>query len=86
MNYISIFVITAEATKGKESVQKISPLNLIMNQLRRKASFAERKKPTMGRLFRPSESNDKRNSGIPEMKESEASEGKDNNDPGKGGH
>ncbi|XP_048030188.1 leucine-rich repeat-containing protein 31 isoform X2 [Megalobrama amblycephala] len=74
---------STEATKGKENVQKISPLNLIMNQLRRKASFTERKKPTMGRLFRPSESNDKRNSGIPEMKESEASEGKENNDPGK---
>jgi len=75
---------TAEATKGKEGVQKRSPLDLLMNQLRRKASFTERKKPAVGRLFRPSESSDKRNSNIPEMKESEASEGKENNDPGKG--
>lgn len=74
---------STEATKGKESVQKRSPLDLLMNQLRRKASFTERKKPAVGRLFRPSESSDKRNSGIPEMKESEASEGKENNDPGK---
>ncbi|XP_016134403.1 leucine-rich repeat-containing protein 31 isoform X1 [Sinocyclocheilus grahami] len=71
------------STKGKESVQKRSPLDLIMNQLRRKASFTERKKPAVGRLFRPSESSDKRNGGIPEVKESEASEGKENNEPGK---
>lgn len=76
----------AESTKGKESVQKRSPLDLIMNQLRRKASFTERKKPAVGRFFRPSESSDKRNVGIPEVKESEASEGKENNEPGKGGH
>uniref|UniRef100_A0A8C1CMX2 Leucine rich repeat containing 31 n=1 Tax=Cyprinus carpio carpio TaxID=630221 RepID=A0A8C1CMX2_CYPCA len=74
---------STEATKGKESVQKRSPLDLIMNQLRRKASFTERKKPAVGRLFRPSESRDKRNVGIPEVKESEASEGKENNEPGK---
>ncbi|XP_052452122.1 leucine-rich repeat-containing protein 31 [Carassius gibelio] len=71
---------STESTKGKESVQKRSPLDMIMNQLRRKASFTERKKPAVGRLFRPSES-DKRNSGIPEVKES--SEGKENNEPGK---
>lgn len=52
-----------------------------MNQLRRKASFTERKKPAVGCLFRPSESSDKRNVGIPEVKESEASEGKENNEP-----
>ncbi|XP_052398493.1 leucine-rich repeat-containing protein 31-like isoform X2 [Carassius gibelio] len=63
---------STESTKGKESVQKRSPLDLIMNQLRRKASFTERKKPAVGRLFRPSESSDKRNVGIPEVKESEA--------------
>lgn len=74
---------STESTKGKESVQKRSPLDLIMNQLRRKASFTERKKPAVGRLFRPSESSDKRNVGIPEVKESEASEGKENNEPGK---
>ncbi|KTG03210.1 hypothetical protein cypCar_00010329 [Cyprinus carpio] len=74
---------STESTKGKESVQKRSPLDLIMNQLRRKASFTERKKPAVGRFFRPSESSDKRNVGIPEVKESEASEGKENNEPGK---
>lgn len=56
-----------------------------MNQLRRKASFTERKKPAVGRFFRPSESSDKKNSNIPEVKESEASEGRENNDLGKGG-
>ncbi|XP_059390932.1 leucine-rich repeat-containing protein 31-like isoform X1 [Carassius carassius] len=74
---------STESTKGKESVQKRSPLDLIMNQLRRKASFTERKKPAVSRLFRPSESSDKRNVGIPEVKESEASEGKEKNEPGK---
>ncbi|XP_026093673.1 leucine-rich repeat-containing protein 31-like [Carassius auratus] len=74
---------STESTKGKESVQKRSPLDLIMNQLRRKASFTERKKPAVGRLFRPSESSDKRNVGIPEVKESEADEGKEKNEPGK---
>uniref|UniRef100_A0A8B9KU35 Leucine rich repeat containing 31 n=1 Tax=Astyanax mexicanus TaxID=7994 RepID=A0A8B9KU35_ASTMX len=52
-----------------------------MNQIRRKTSFTERKKPTMGRLFRPSVSSDK-NSDIPETKESESSEGKDNSEIG----
>ncbi|KAK2870186.1 hypothetical protein Q8A67_024578 [Cirrhinus molitorella] len=74
---------SAESTKGKESVQKRSPLDLIMNQFRRKASFTERKKPAVGRLFRPSESSDKKNVGIPEVKESDASDGKENNEPGK---
>lgn len=40
----------------------------------------------MGRLFRPSESNDKRDGGIPELKESEGSEGKENTEPKKGGN
>ncbi|RXN17112.1 leucine-rich repeat-containing 31 [Labeo rohita] len=54
-----------------------------MNQFRRKASFTERKKPAVGRLFRPSESSDKKNVGIPEVKESDATDGKENNEPGK---
>lgn len=37
----------------------------------------------MGRLFRPSESSDKRDGGIPELKESEGSEGKENTEPKK---
>ncbi|XP_073687070.1 leucine-rich repeat-containing protein 31 [Garra rufa] len=74
---------STESNKGKESVQKRSPLDLIMNQFRRKASFTERKKPAVGRLFRPSESSDKKNVGIPEVKESDTSDGKENNEPGK---
>ncbi|KAI7792617.1 putative leucine-rich repeat-containing protein 31, partial [Triplophysa rosa] len=70
----------AESAKGG---LKRSPLDLIMNQLRRKTSFTERKKPSVGRLFRPSESSDKREVGIPELKESEANEGKDNTEPKK---
>ncbi|XP_062841598.1 leucine-rich repeat-containing protein 31 [Trichomycterus rosablanca] len=57
--------------------QKRSPLDLIMNQIRRKASFTERKKPSMGRLFRPSESNDRKNGGTPETKVTESNDGKD---------
>lgn len=55
-----------------------------MNQFRRKTSFTERKKPSMGRLFRPSESNDKKGGGIPEAKETESGEEKDSVNPGKG--
>nr|XP_009295766.1 leucine-rich repeat-containing protein 31 [Danio rerio] len=72
---------SSEAARGKESVQKRSPLDLIMNQLRRKTSFTERKKTSVGRLFRPSESSDRKNGGIPEIKESDLSEGKENKEP-----
>ncbi|XP_007232743.3 leucine-rich repeat-containing protein 31 isoform X3 [Astyanax mexicanus] len=72
---------SAEQQKARDGPQKRSPLDLIMNQIRRKTSFTERKKPTMGRLFRPSVSSDK-NSDIPETKESESSEGKDSAGPG----
>ncbi|XP_051970286.1 leucine-rich repeat-containing protein 31 isoform X2 [Xyrauchen texanus] len=73
---------TTGSAKGKDSVQKRSPLDLIMNQLRRKTSFTEKKKPAVGRFFRPSESSEKKNAGIPEMKEPEAGEGKDSTEPG----
>ncbi|KAM9439398.1 leucine-rich repeat-containing protein 31-like isoform 3-T4 [Clarias gariepinus] len=73
---------SAEQQKGHEASQKRSPLDLIMNQFRRKTSFTERKKPSMGRLFRPSESNDKKGGGIPEAKETESGEEKDSVNPG----
>ncbi|XP_034153764.1 leucine-rich repeat-containing protein 31 isoform X2 [Pangasianodon hypophthalmus] len=69
--------MASEQLKGREATQKRSPLDLIMNQFRRRTSFTERKKPSMGRLFRPSESNDKKSEGIPEAKEPEISEEKD---------
>ncbi|XP_072546448.1 leucine-rich repeat-containing protein 31 isoform X2 [Salminus brasiliensis] len=71
----------SDQQKGREGPQKRSPLDLIMNQIRRKTSFSERKKPSVGRLFRPSVSSDK-NVDIPETKETESSEGKDSTGPG----
>ncbi|XP_053467948.1 leucine-rich repeat-containing protein 31 isoform X2 [Ictalurus furcatus] len=63
--------------KGREASQKRSPLDLIMNQFRRKTSFTEKKNTSVGRLFRPSESKDKKSAGIPEAKETESGEEKD---------
>lgn len=48
-----------------------------MNQFRRKTSFTERKKAPVGRLFRLSESNDRKSEGISETKETESSDEKD---------
>lgn len=72
-----------DSTGSAKGNQKRSPLDLIMNQLRRKAIFTERKKPAVSRLFRQSESNSKRNGEIPELKESEGSEEKENSEPKK---
>ncbi|MCJ8745926.1 hypothetical protein PDJAM_G00135870 [Pangasius djambal] len=68
--------MASEQLKGREA-QKRSPLDLIMSQFRRRTSFTERKKPSTGRLFRPSESSDKKSEGIPEAKETESGEEKD---------
>ncbi|XP_076868289.1 leucine-rich repeat-containing protein 31 isoform X2 [Brachyhypopomus gauderio] len=70
-----------ENQRGRDGSQKRSPLDMIMNQLRRKTSFTERKKPSVGRFFRPSENNEKNNVSIPETKETEISEGKNSTQP-----
>ncbi|XP_028813233.1 leucine-rich repeat-containing protein 31 [Denticeps clupeoides] len=71
-----------ESQKGRDGSQKRSPLDLIMNQIRRKTSFTERRqKPSVGRLFRTSENSDRRNGGVPEVKEQDAFE-KENSEPG----
>lgn len=75
-NHTPVF-LSAEQQKGREASQKRSPLDLIMNQFRRKTSSAERKKASVGRLFRSSESNDRKSEGIPETRETESSEEKD---------
>lgn len=72
----SVF-LSAVQQKGRETSQKRSPLDLIMNQFRRKTSFTEKKNTSVGRLFRTSESKDKKSAGIPEAKETESGEEKD---------
>ncbi|KAG7487390.1 hypothetical protein MATL_G00022860 [Megalops atlanticus] len=58
---------TADPPKRRECPQKRSPFDLIMNQIRRKTSFAERRgRPSVGRLFRPSENADGKEGGAPE--------------------
>lgn len=69
--------LSAVQQKGRETSQKRSPLDLIMNQFRRKTSFTEKKNTSVGRLFRTSESKDKKGAGIPEAKETESGEEKD---------
>ncbi|XP_066540441.1 leucine-rich repeat-containing protein 31 isoform X2 [Hoplias malabaricus] len=71
----------SDPPRGREASQKRSPLDLIMNQIRKKTTFTERKKPSMGRLFRPSVNSDK-NEDISETKETDSSEGKDSTGPG----
>ncbi|XP_060718023.1 leucine-rich repeat-containing protein 31 isoform X1 [Tachysurus vachellii] len=61
----------AEQQKGREASQRRSPLDLIMNQFRRKSSFTEKKAASVGRPFRSSESSDRKSEGIPEAKEME---------------
>ncbi|XP_048866548.1 LOW QUALITY PROTEIN: leucine-rich repeat-containing protein 31-like [Brienomyrus brachyistius] len=59
---------------------KRSPLDLIMNQIRRKKSFSERlQKPSVSRFFRPFESEDRKESGV-----SEEGEDKEDVPPGTG--
>lgn len=72
-----VVFLSSDHQKRREGPQKRSPLDLIMNQFRRKTSFTDRKKASVGRLFRPSESNDRKSEGIPEAKEIESSEEKD---------
>ncbi|XP_027029553.2 leucine-rich repeat-containing protein 31 [Tachysurus fulvidraco] len=67
----------AEQQKRREASQRRSPLDLIMNQFRRKSSFTEKKATSVGRPFRPSESSDGKSEGIPEAKEMENREEKD---------
>ncbi|XP_076147420.1 leucine-rich repeat-containing protein 31 isoform X1 [Alosa pseudoharengus] len=66
---------SSDAQRVRDGSQKRSAIDLIMNQIRRKASFERRQRP-VGFLFRPGENNDRKSKGIPEMKESDSSEGK----------
>ncbi|XP_042566156.1 leucine-rich repeat-containing protein 31 isoform X2 [Clupea harengus] len=67
---------SSDAQRSRDGSQKRSAIDLIMNQIRRKTSFTERRQKPVGFLFRPGENNDRKNGGIPEMKESDNSEGK----------
>ncbi|MGH0127256.1 UNVERIFIED_CONTAM: hypothetical protein FKN15_077005 [Acipenser sinensis] len=61
-----------DSQKKEEGSQKRSPFDLIMNQIRRKKSFAERpQRSSVSRFFRPAENSEKKGKGIPETKESE---------------
>ncbi|XP_023686094.2 leucine-rich repeat-containing protein 31 isoform X3 [Paramormyrops kingsleyae] len=63
-----------------QKTPKRSPLDLIMNQIRRKKSFSERlQKPSVSRFFRPFESEDRKESGV-----SEEGEDKEDVSPGTG--
>lgn len=68
--------ISVDAQRSRDGSQKRSAIDLIMNQIRRKTSFTERRQKPVGFLFKPGENNDRKNGGIPEMKESDNSEGK----------
>ncbi|XP_041126986.1 leucine-rich repeat-containing protein 31 isoform X2 [Polyodon spathula] len=62
----------SDSQKKEEGSQKRSPFDLIMNQIRRKKSFAERpQRSSVSRFFRPSENSEKKGKGISETKESE---------------
>ncbi|XP_058233081.1 leucine-rich repeat-containing protein 31 isoform X2 [Hemibagrus wyckioides] len=74
--------VSAEQQKGRETSHRRSPLDLIINPFRRKSSFTERKKASVGRLFRPSESSDRKSAGIPEVRETESGKEKDGVKPG----
>ncbi|XP_030625304.1 leucine-rich repeat-containing protein 31 [Chanos chanos] len=79
---------SSDPPKGQEGSPKRSPLDLIMNQIRKRRSFTDRKKSSVSRLFRTSESNDKIDGGVSEMKETvsaEGKEGRENTEPGKEG-
>ncbi|KAK1806495.1 hypothetical protein P4O66_005010, partial [Electrophorus voltai] len=68
--------------RGRDGSQKRSPLDMIMNQIRRKTSFTERRKPSVGRFFRSSESSEKKNADITETKETEINEGRNSRGTG----
>ncbi|XP_018596775.1 leucine-rich repeat-containing protein 31 [Scleropages formosus] len=65
---------------------KRSPFDLIMNQIRRKKSFTERRqRPAVARFFRPVENDERKEGGIPEDVEGVCRGGKENAEPGTGG-
>ncbi|XP_046689366.1 leucine-rich repeat-containing protein 31 isoform X1 [Silurus meridionalis] len=68
---------SAEQQKGRETSQRRSPLDLIINQFRRKTTYTAKKKASLGHVFRPSESNNVKNEGIPEARETEGGEERD---------
>ncbi|KAI1891313.1 hypothetical protein AGOR_G00142510 [Albula goreensis] len=75
----------ADSPKGRECSQKRSPFDLIMNQIRRKKSFTDRRpKTSVGRFFRPTENSDRKEGGFPGIREAEALRDEDragNGDP-----
>ncbi|KAJ8397587.1 hypothetical protein AAFF_G00438630 [Aldrovandia affinis] len=67
-----------DSQKGRECPQKRSPFDLIMNQIRRKKSFTDRRpRASVGRFFRPVENSDKKDGGIPEGGQPEALQGEE---------
>ncbi|KAL4631075.1 leucine-rich repeat-containing protein 31, partial [Arapaima gigas] len=66
---------------------KRTPFELLMNQIRRKKSFPEpRQRPSVNRFFRTTESNEKKEGGIPADTDRVHCVGKENTAPGTGGH